>query len=99
MLLLGLIKEEDPTLLIDPVSFESVEALYTYLTTLLNSQKFSLTEPLTLDLLQDGLTYEKPLIINFGESSVSLMLGEQEVIYANTSRFVHVGLLDELKNL
>ncbi|MCF2491500.1 hypothetical protein [Dyadobacter sp. CY347] len=99
MILIGLIKNEDPTSLIDPLSFESVEALYEYLGLVLKKRNFALFTPLTVGTLTESLKLEKPLLINFGERSVSLMIGEEGVIIGNTSRFIHVGLLQELADL
>ncbi|TDE09771.1 hypothetical protein [Dyadobacter psychrotolerans] len=92
MIFLGLIKANDPTSLIDPVDFRTVDELYEYLLKALDSHNFSLSVPVTKELLEDGLKMEKPLIINFAGSTVSFMLGEKEVIYSNTSRFVNTGL-------
>ncbi|MCE7061966.1 hypothetical protein [Dyadobacter sp. CY343] len=99
MLFIGIIKNEDPTSLIDPLSFESVEALHQFLSQVLDKRNFSLSTPITIELLMESLKLQKPMVVNFGERNVSLMMGEQEVIYANTSRFVHVGLMQELINL
>ena len=96
MIFLGIIKSNDPTSLIDPKKFHTVDELHDFLVKALDIHNFSLPVPITKDLLVDGLKMEQPLIINFVESTVSFMLGEKEVIYANTSRFVSTGqkLLD-----
>ncbi|WP_026632541.1 hypothetical protein [Dyadobacter alkalitolerans] len=99
MIIVGLIKTQDPATLIDPITLESVEALYEYLSRVLKKQNFALSTPITIEMLTEGLKLEKPLLINFGERSVSLMIGEEDVIMANTSRFIHVGLLQELADL
>ncbi|MCF2501376.1 hypothetical protein [Dyadobacter chenhuakuii] len=99
MILIGLIKNEDPTSLIDPLNLESVEAVYEYLSLVLKKRNFVLSTPLTIETLTESFKLEKPLLINFGERSVSLMMGEEHVIMASTSRFIHVGLLQELADL
>ncbi|MCF2491518.1 hypothetical protein [Dyadobacter sp. CY347] len=78
---------------------ESVEARYEYLSGVLKKQNSTLSTPITIDLLTEGLKMEKPLLINFGERGVSLMMGEEDVIMASTSLFIHVGLLQELADL
>ncbi len=91
IIFLQLVKANDPTLLIDPVDFQTVDDLYAYLTKALYSQNFSLSVPVTNELLKDGLKMQKHLIINFADSNVSFMLGEQDIIYSNTSRFINTG--------
>ncbi|MCF2490754.1 hypothetical protein [Dyadobacter sp. CY347] len=99
MILVGLIKIQDPATLIDTITLESVEGLYEYLRMVFKKQNFALSTPVTIEMLTEGLKLEKPLLINFGERSVSLMIGDEDVIMSNTSRFIHVGLLQELADL
>jgi len=96
MLLIGLIKNQDQASLIDPVILDSVEALHQYLSMVLIKQNLVLSTPITVMSLAESMKLEKPLIVEFGEHDLSLMMGRDDVIYATTSRFIHAGLLKGL---
>lgn len=95
MLILGIIKAEEPTALIDPMPFRNAIELHHYLERILNPQDFSLSNALTVDMLENGLKSKQPMQINFAGYRVALLMGEERVIQDNTDRFVHAGLLEE----
>lgn len=68
--------------------------LHNYLERILNPNDFSLSNALTVDMLENGLRAKQPMQINFAGYQVALLMGQGEVIQSNTSRFIYAGLLE-----
>lgn len=95
MYVIGLIQHPTSTVLIDPKDFSSVEDLYQYLDKFFSKENFELSVPITMESLESSLKEDKPVLIPFNGSNVALMMGEKDLIFKRTSRFLHAGVIDE----
>ena len=92
MLYIGLIKNQNPSSLTDPRHFESVEELHHYLTQAINQDGLISFNVLTLKLLQESILAGQTLIVSFGHPYLSLMIGEEDSIYSDTTSFKYISL-------
>lgn len=90
MYTIGFIKTERPDVLINPDSTRTIEELYTWLTTFLNKDDFSLDPSITLERLRDALKLDRPILVNITGYQVALLLGEDNIIQEATTRYIHL---------
>jgi hypothetical protein len=95
MYVLGLVKNSNPQVLIDPQFFEELKDLYDFLTRFLSKDNFALSEPITLDSLADAVSEGKPVTVPFNGNEVILIMGEKDMIANRVPRIVRPGLLEE----
>jgi hypothetical protein len=95
MYVLGLVKNSNPQVLIDPQFFEELKDLYDFLTRFLSKDNFALSEPITLDSLTDALSEGKPVTVPFNGHEVILIMGKKDMIASRVPRIVRAGLLEE----
>ena len=89
MIIIGFIQTDIPRALINPVMCRSEREVYTWLASFFNDENFVLDGAITQDSIGNALESNVPVLIQINGYKVAIMFGLDEVIQANTDRFVH----------
>lgn len=92
----GLIRNNQPEILMCPVIHNTEDKLFIWLSDFFNVQDFRLSEPLTKELVINALQAKQPILIAIGGYHISMMFGEKEIIENEIEELVEIDGLDLL---
>jgi hypothetical protein len=89
MLLIGFIQTDKPRALINPVMCRNETEVYTWLASFFNDENFTLDGAITQESVSNALQGNAPVLIPINGYNVAIMFGLDQIIQANTDKFVH----------
>lgn len=89
MIIIGFIQSDKPRALINPVICRNEREVYTWLSSFFNEENFVLDGAITQDSISNALESNAPVLIPINGYNVAIMFGFDDVVQANTDRFVH----------